>query len=329
MTEHNEQDVERRIAKALEGKWAGLSGGSAGYEAVWLVLARAALDAMGLPSREQVVHMLFEQTPDDWDENDIGILADAFMALLPAAPVRTVTSVTWRCDACNYPNEDGDSEYARCAICGGEYFTVETAATHVCGETCRHRSDCGLHNAPACYEPGNEAMTDTHDCTPAAPVRTVTSVEDAVGLLTRLVGNETQAWNVWNVINTDEGFVGAFTSHHPAPEREVVTVDVVFNGRPDNPFATFQRVDPQGGEHIELGGGYWAVRYRLTPAPEPASNDRLRGAIEAVLALCRSMDRGVGYRVPGDHSTWGEHAEGKADFAAAVIDAIDEAGVKL
>ena len=70
---------------------------------------------------------------------------------------------------------------------------VETAATHLCGESCRHRSDCGLHNAPACYEPGNDAMSDTHDCdpppTPQADVLAeveAQSLKDAADELDRL-----------------------------------------------------------------------------------------------------------------------------------------------
>jgi hypothetical protein len=51
----------------------------------------------------------------------------------------------------------------------------------------------------------------------------------------------------------------------------------------------------------------------------------LRAAIDAVLALCRSMERGVGYRVSGDHDTWDQYTEGKSDFAAIVEDTITKA----
>jgi hypothetical protein len=214
---HNEQDVER-VAKAIyTARHGDPDDWARDTEAVrdrYRSLARAALDVMGIPSREQVEHALMGIV----SPRMMPVASDAILALLATPAPQTVGSV-WRCDFCNYPNEDGDSEYARCAICGGEDFTqvattpmVETAATHVCGEMCTHRSDCGLHNAPACYEPGGEAMTDTHDCTPAP--QTVGSVEAAVAFLAPLVTNETQAWNIWNAINGNEAFVTAFMSLH-------------------------------------------------------------------------------------------------------------------
>jgi len=50
-----------------------------------------------------------------------------------------------------------------------------------------------------------------------------------------------------------------------------------------------------------------------------------RAALDAVLALCRSMERGVGYRVSGNHDTWSQYHEGKSDFAGIVEDTINEA----
>lgn len=57
------------------------------------------------PDRETVIHMLFDQVPDDWDENDIGILADAFMDLLPGKTEREVAVLTLRSAARNMPRE--------------------------------------------------------------------------------------------------------------------------------------------------------------------------------------------------------------------------------
>jgi hypothetical protein len=45
--------------------------------------------------------------------------------------------------------------------------------------------------------------------------------------------------------------------------------------------------------------------------------------LSAVNALCRTMDRGVGYRKPGDHSTWDSYTEGKADFAGEVLELLE------
>lgn len=48
---------------------------------------------------------------------------------------------------------------------------------------------------------------------------------------------------------------------------------------------------------------------------------QLREATEKLLnirMLCRTMDRGVGYRNPLDHDTYGAYAEGKSDFAGEV-----------
>lgn len=65
----------------------------------------------------------------------------------------------------------------------------------------------------------------------------------------------------------------------------------------------------------------------MTEAPNtqetrPEGLDPL-AALEEIRRLCRSMDRGVGYRVPGDHSTWGEYHEGKSDFAGLVEEVLD------
>jgi hypothetical protein len=41
-------------------------------------------------------------------------------------------------------------------------------------------------------------------------------------------------------------------------------------------------------------------------------------ALQDVLARCAEMDRGVGYRNPEDHDTYGQYAEGKSDFAGEI-----------
>lgn len=41
---------------------------------------------------------------------------------------------------------------------------------------------------------------------------------------------------------------------------------------------------------------------------------------------CAAMERGVGYRVSGDHSTWGEYHEGKHDFASEIAELVGEDG---
>ena len=50
-----------------------------------------------------------------------------------------------------------------------------------------------------------------------------------------------------------------------------------------------------------------------------AANEKLT----KIRILCRTVDRGVGYRNPEDHSTYGEYAEGKNDFAG-IIEAVLE-----
>lgn len=47
-------------------------------------------------------------------------------------------------------------------------------------------------------------------------------------------------------------------------------------------------------------------------------------ALARIKALCHTLDRGVGYRVSGDHSTWDAYTEGKSDFAGEVLELIDK-----
>ena len=52
----------------------------------------------------------------------------------------------------------------------------------------------------------------------------------------------------------------------------------------------------------------------------------LRDAREKLLKirlLCKTMDRGIGYRNPLDHDTYGSYAEGKSDFAGQIEDLMD------
>ena len=44
----------------------------------------------------------------------------------------------------------------------------------------------------------------------------------------------------------------------------------------------------------------------------------LLAVIEQAIALCDTMDRGVGYRVQGKIFTWDAYHEGKSDFAGEV-----------
>jgi len=85
-------------------------GGALSMPGQILVVAPSAL-----PSRDAVVHMLFDQVPDDWDEHDIGILADAFMDLLAG---RTVAEVLAPIRAMHQPEEAAyPGERVRCAGC--------------------------------------------------------------------------------------------------------------------------------------------------------------------------------------------------------------------
>lgn len=43
----------------------------------------------------------------------------------------------------------------------------------------------------------------------------------------------------------------------------------------------------------------------------------------ALAALAASTARGVGYRVPGDHSTWGEYHEGRSDLGGEIEELLD------
>ena len=52
---------------------------------------------------------------------------------------------------------------------------------------------------------------------------------------------------------------------------------------------------------------------------------QLAKALQAVLAKCASMERGVGYRVSGQHDTWDEYHEGMSDMAGYIEEAITEA----
>lgn len=63
----------------------------------------------GDDKRKELIHVLFDQVPEDWDENDIGILADAIMPLLDA------TTPTEADDALNFldeMNSEGRIEYS-------------------------------------------------------------------------------------------------------------------------------------------------------------------------------------------------------------------------
>ena len=51
----------------------------------------------------------------------------------------------------------------------------------------------------------------------------------------------------------------------------------------------------------------------------------LVAAVRAALAVCEAAERGVGYRVPGDHSTWDGVHEGRSDLGADIEEAIEAA----
>ena len=51
-------------------------------------------------------------------------------------------------------------------------------------------------------------------------------------------------------------------------------------------------------------------------------------ALAQIKELCHTLDRGVGYRVSGDHSTWDSYTEGKSDFAGEVLELIDKLTIK-
>jgi len=52
---------------------------------------------------------------------------------------------------------------------------------------------------------------------------------------------------------------------------------------------------------------------------------QLAKALRAVLAKCASMERGVGYRVSGQHDTWDSYHEGMSDMAGYIEEAITDA----
>ncbi|HEY4536417.1 MAG TPA: hypothetical protein VIG71_10700 [Enteractinococcus sp.] len=51
----------------------------------------------------------------------------------------------------------------------------------------------------------------------------------------------------------------------------------------------------------------------------------LAKALQAVLAKCASMERGVGYRVSGKHDTWDSYHEGMSDMAGYIEETITDA----
>lgn len=52
---------------------------------------------------------------------------------------------------------------------------------------------------------------------------------------------------------------------------------------------------------------------------------QLGAALKAVLSKCASMERGVGYRVPGHHDTWDTYHEGMSDMAGYIEETITTA----
>lgn len=56
---------------------------------------------------------------------------------------------------------------------------------------------------------------------------------------------------------------------------------------------------------------------------ERAELNSYREKIALIRALVRSLDRGVGYRNPLDHDTYGEYVEGKSDFAGQIEELLD------
>ena len=127
-------------------------------------------------------------------------------------------------EACNDPECDHTwTEWEREAQAAITAMTptpqVETAATHPCGELCRHRSDCGLHNAPACYESGNEAMSNTHDCDPPP---TPQVVEDFRAIIREFTEYAKPTGNPDSDMSSEDWEVGLATflarAMHPTPD---------------------------------------------------------------------------------------------------------------
>jgi hypothetical protein len=58
-------------------------------------------------------------------------------------------------------------------------------------------------------------------------------------------------------------------------------------------------------------------------SPELKELREARESLALIRIAIRSMDRGVGYRNPYDHDTYGEYAEGKSDFAGDIEEILD------
>lgn len=66
-------------------------------------------------------------------------------------------------------------------------------------------------------------------------------------------------------------------------------------------------------------------RHELHHFEEEQICSSAHAVLDEIRERCRAMDRGIGYRVSGDHSTWGEYHEGKHDFAGEIEDILDRA----
>lgn len=62
----------------------------------------------------------------------------------------------------------------------------------------------------------------------------------------------------------------------------------------------------------------------MTNSKQTSTSDP-QAIIAEVRKQCTAMDRGVGYRVSGDHSTWDQYHEGKSDFAGQIEEVLDAA----
>ena len=80
----------------------------------------------------------------------------------------------------------------------------------------------------------------------------------------------------------------------------------------------------------------WDDKHYIPEIPEMTMDDaefialartalpQLAKVLQAVLAKCASMERGVGYRVSGQHDTWDSYHEGMSDMAGYIEETITD-----
>jgi hypothetical protein len=84
-----------------------------------------------------------------------------------------------------------------------------------------------------------------------------------------------------------------------------------------------------GGDYLVRGDADVAEAWGLSNSEFIAlartALPQLAKALQAVLTKCASMERGVGYRVSGQHDTWDSYHEGMSDMAGYIEEAISDA----